>query len=182
MNATQEQTRRWHIGIRESYDLKGLDANGNPHPCRGLPCPFDSITLAGVTFHKRTEHVTGWNAETRRQEVMGGYVELTPEQVAAVQADIGQKRIQFQSHDPDTKRPKVYEDDSTDPPRRYVKGRVITVGVKGVIPHATDTNIHGWLYMTPQEAPTVFEQQEPDSIAIQPSKPTSSGSDKRSRK
>lgn len=150
--ATATTPRRYHLGLR----AKNAES--------GLPCPVDYITLAGVTFHKHTEKVTGWGPQTKRQRVQGGYAMLTDQQIADVKKALDKTRVQFLARDPQTGQPKVYTDDTQEPPRQYVRARIVTVGVRGYIPKDTDVRLDGWLYLVPQEAPTVYEVQDPPSV------------------
>ena len=148
-----EQATRYHLGLREFNELNGL------------PCPVDSITLGGMTFHRYTEKVTGWGVDTKRQRVQGGYADLTPTQHKAVLDDIAEKRVQFLAHDPATGKIKVYVDDKSEPVRKYVKARIVTAGVRGYNPRPTDMRLDGWIYLAPQLAPTIFEVADPPSLA-----------------
>jgi hypothetical protein len=142
----------------------------------------DSITLAGVTFHRYTEKVTGWGPETRRERVQGGYVELTQAQLKAIREDLSTKCVQFLSHDPKTGDVKVYVDEKADPPRSYVRGRVFTKNVRGFIPRSTDCALDGWLYAREQLTPTIYEIKDPPSLASANPFLADSGAEKKSRK
>lgn len=158
MTATVEIMReqRYHLGLRDFNEKNGL------------PCPVGSLTLGGVTFHRQTEKVTGWGPETRRQRVQGGYVVVSPKQLDAIRVDLDRKLVRFMAHDPATGEVKVYVDDKADPPRSYVRARIMELGTPGFEPKGTDCRLDGWLYMVPQEEPTIYEAADPPSLAMNP--------------
>lgn len=132
------------------------------HSENDLPCPVQYFAFGGVTFHQHTEKVSGFGASTRRERVQGGYASLTDEQKSALLSELDSVRVQFLSLNPDGS-PKVTVDDTLDPPREFVRARLVKTNVAGFIPRETDLKLHGWLFMQPCEA-AELEFSDPPAI------------------
>jgi len=56
-------------------------------------CPVHSVTVGGFNFPRRTERVTGYGADTQRDEVRGAIVELDDEDLERIKTGASKRVV-----------------------------------------------------------------------------------------
>lgn len=160
----QRHRNRKPTGARQLYWLglrRSHDESHGPGWLAGVPCPFTSLTLGGVTFHLYTEKVEGEGIDTVRTRVQGGYAWLDGEDLEAIKRDLDRYRVAWLARDGEGK-PLIFSHAIfRDQGGKQVKGKLVDVGARGYNPQPYDCKLNGWIYMKPVDAATLYEPPDP---------------------
>lgn len=145
----------YHIGLRAEHETI-LAEDG-----KGLPCPAQYLIVGGVTFHRFTQKVEGYGAETTRHPVKGGYAYLSKPQIERIKTDLDRLRVQWLGRKADGS-PILVTDEREG--LRQARARIVDVTARGYRPIKGELTLHGWLFMQESATPELYQQPEPPSL------------------
>lgn len=121
----QDLPKLWRLGVKKN-------------------APFHFMTVGGQQFVRSSEHVTGYNQDTKRREIRGTEVSLTDKQVLKIKEDAKAKFVRVTTG-------------------KKARSRIYTKNDPFYTPMPGDQPVTKWLYI---EKVSVSEFKEPEVITL----------------